>query len=90
MFYDGDQSYRRRLLSPDGDLATFVSLPLPTIREIMGGRQADEEVPRFAVPEAILEDRAFLGIHLVAAALERDGLDALGRGEPRVRCGRNR
>jgi AraC family transcriptional regulator len=76
MLYDADRTYRRELLSPDGDIATYVALGPELVRQIVGAGE-DEPPPRFARSSSWLASDALLGVSLLVSALEDGRVDAL-------------
>ena len=69
VFYDAGQTYRRGLVSPDGDRCWFVALAPGTAQELLAiAPGADDE--RFGRAGGPLDDRAALRIHLLARELE--------------------
>ena len=76
MLYDADRTYRRELLSPDGDLATYVTLGPDLVRQIVGADE-EEAPPRFARSSSWLGSAALLQVRLLVSALEHGRVDAL-------------
>ena len=71
---DADSTSRRELVSPDGDVSTYVALRAPVVREVLG---VDDNRPaRFAQPEVWLQPGALLRLQLLIRAVERGPSDA--------------
>jgi AraC-like DNA-binding protein len=75
VLYDDRQTYRRELLSPDGDIATFLMIGADLAADLL--RHAEEERARFPAPEAPLDPDVLLRIQLLARDLARGVVDPL-------------
>jgi len=75
VLYDPGRTYRRELLSPDGDVATYITLRPSLARELLGA--VDDPLPRFARAASWLPAAELLRLHVLVAALERGEVDAL-------------
>lgn len=75
VLYDAGLTYHRELVSPDGDLATYVVVSEPLVRSLL--RRPGDPAPRFGRPQAALAPEPLLRLQLLVAAIGRGAVDAL-------------
>lgn len=75
VLYDAGRTYRRELVSPEGDRAVFVAVSEPLVRDLLG--QHGEAAPRFGRSEVALPADSLLRLHLLLNASEHGTLDPL-------------
>jgi AraC-like DNA-binding protein len=83
VLYDPGRAYRRELVSPDGDIATYVVVSEGLVRDLLG-RQATD-APRFGTPQVTVAPRPLLELKLLIAAIELGEIDALEAEEQTLR-----
>ena len=75
ILYDPGQTYHRELVSPDGDLATYLVLSEPLVRSLLAapGNQA----PQFGRAELTLAPAPLLRLQLLVRAITAGSVDVL-------------
>jgi AraC-like DNA-binding protein len=75
VLYDPGQTYHRALVSPDGDVATYVVVSEPLVQALLGvrGRRA----PQFGRPEVTLAPEPLLRLQLLVRAIAAGAVDSL-------------
>ena len=75
VLYDPGQTYHRELVSPDGDLATYLVVSEPLVRTLLGARGSD--APHFGRPEVTLAPEPLLRLQLLVRGVATGALEAL-------------
>lgn len=76
VLYDAGRTYRRELVSPDGDVATFVALEDTVARDLLGAGPGGQ-ARSFPMPEVWLDASMLLRLRLMVRALEQRRADPL-------------
>lgn len=75
VLYDAGLTYHRELVSPDGDVATYVVVSEPLVRALL--RETGDHAPRFGRPQVALAPEPLLRLQILVAAISRGSVDAL-------------
>jgi AraC-like DNA-binding protein len=75
VLYDPGQTYQRALVSPDGDLATFLAVSEPLVRSLLG--TPEDRPPQFGRPELALAPEPLLRFRLLVGRISAGSVDAL-------------
>ena len=75
VLYDPGQAYHRELVSPDGDLATYLVVSEQLVRSLLGAPGRD--APRFGRPELAIAPEPLLHLQLLVAGIAAGAVDAL-------------
>ncbi len=75
VLYDPGQTYHRGLVSPDGDLATFLVVSEPLVRSLLGA--SDGRPPQFGRPELALAPEPLLRLQLLVSGIVAGTVDVL-------------
>ena len=78
VLYDPGQTYHRELVSPDGDLATYMVVSEPLVRSLLGAAGSHRgRAPRFGRPELALAPEPLLQLQLLVGGIAAGTLDGL-------------
>jgi AraC-like DNA-binding protein len=75
VLYDPGQTYHRALVSPDGDLATYVVVSEPLVQALLGVRGTG--ALQFGRPEVALAPEPLLRLQLLVGAIAAGSVDSL-------------
>lgn len=75
VLYDPGQTYHRELVSPDGDIATYVAVSERLVRALLD--VPGDRPPRFGRSEVALAPEPLLRLQVLLAAIRRGELDGL-------------
>jgi AraC-like DNA-binding protein len=77
VLYDPGRTYHRELVSPDGDVATYVVVSEPLVRSLLGDGEPGGRAPRFGRPELTLAPEPLLRLQLLVRGITDGAIDAL-------------
>ena len=77
VLYDPGQTYHRELVSPDGDLATYLVVSEPLVRSLLGRAGGAGRAPHFGRPELALAPEPLLRLQLLVSGIATGSVDVL-------------
>ena len=77
VLYDAGQTYRRELVSPDGDVATWIALRPAVIRDLVDDSRTGSSISGFGRAECWVGPSELLALRTLLATLGAGGRDAL-------------
>lgn len=75
VLYDPGQTYHRELVSPDGDVATYLVASEALVRVLLGA--GGDRAPQFRQPELSIAPEPFLRLQLLVAGITAGTVEAL-------------
>lgn len=75
VLYDPGRTYHRELVSPDGDVATYLVVSEPLVRSLLGARGS--RAPRFGRPELALAPEPLLRLQLLVRGITAGSIETL-------------
>ena len=75
VLYDPGQAYHRELVSPDGDLATYLVVSEPLVRMLLGGHGSG--APRFGRPELALAPEPLIRLQILVRGIAAGAVETL-------------
>lgn len=75
VLYDPGQTYQREIVSPDGDLATYVAVSEPIVRSLFG--VGEGRAPHFGRPELALAPEPLLRFQLLMRSIADGAVETL-------------
>jgi len=77
VLYDPGRTYHRELVSPDGDLATYLVISEPLVRSLLGAGGRNDRAPQFGRPELMLAPEPLLRLQLLVRGIADGAVDVL-------------